>query len=96
MKSIQPSRPDFGEGAGRKKMRVGRMQMIVGRVGAAARAEAVAVFLRHARRDRRMIFHHMAVAVDDFMFFVAHGPVSPFLAVTLSRRQRIWILQLSP
>ena len=64
---------DLGEGAGRKKVRIGGVQMIVGRVGAPARAEAVAVLSRHARRDRRMIFHHMAVAVDDFVFFVAHG-----------------------
>ncbi len=54
-------------------MRVGGVQMIVGRIGAAARAEAVAITLRHARRDRRVIFHHVAVAVDDFVLLVAHG-----------------------
>jgi len=56
---------------------VGRVQMIVGRVGTARRAEAIAIDLRHAAGNRRVIFDDMAVAVDDFVFLSVHV-LSPF------------------
>src|SRR6185295_4564854 len=64
---------NFRKSPRRQKMRIRGVQVIVGRVGAARRSEPFAKLLRHARRNRRMIFHHVAVTVDDFVFLDVHG-----------------------
>jgi hypothetical protein len=53
------------------------MEMVIGRIGSPADSETVAIFIGHPRADRRVIFYHMSVAVDDLMFFGAHV-LSPF------------------
>src|SRR6185295_10027935 len=64
---------NFRKSPRRQKMRIRGVQMIVGRVGAARRSEPFAKLLRHARRNRRVIFYHVAVTVDDFVFLGIHG-----------------------
>jgi hypothetical protein len=49
------------------------MEMVIGRIGSPADSETVAIFIGHPRADRRVIFYHMSVAVDDFMFFPYHN-----------------------
>jgi hypothetical protein len=56
------------------------MQVIVGRVGAARRAEAVAIDFRHASGNGRMILDNMPVAVDYFVFLFCHGFILLFSA----------------
>jgi hypothetical protein len=54
-------------------MRVGGVEMIIRRVGAARGAKATAIFFRHARGNRGMILDDVAVAVNDLMFGFRHG-----------------------
>jgi hypothetical protein len=51
--------------------------MVIGWISTAADAETVAIFIGHPGADRRVIFYHMSVAVDDFVYFGAHV-LSPF------------------
>jgi hypothetical protein len=49
------------------------MEMIIGRIGSPADAKTVTVFIGHPRADRRVILHHMSVAVNYFVYFLCHG-----------------------
>jgi hypothetical protein len=52
---------------------IGCVEMVVGRIGSAADSETVAIFIWHPCADRRMIFDHMAVAIDYFVYLLCHG-----------------------
>jgi len=58
-------------------MGIGGVKMVIRGVGAPADSEPVAIFVGHPGADRRVIFHYMSVAVDDFVGFVTHV-LSPF------------------
>jgi hypothetical protein len=53
-------------------MGVGRVQMIVRRIGASTGAKAAAILFRHARCDGGMILHNVPIPVNDFMFSFWH------------------------
>jgi hypothetical protein len=42
-------------------------------IGTEAYSKAVAIFFRHPRRDRRVIFDDMSIAIDDFLFLSRHN-----------------------
>ena len=67
--------PDARERAFRQEVAVGRVQVVVGREGAARRHEtAVPVIFRHARPDGVVVLDQVAVAVDDPLdVFSDHG-----------------------
>ena len=53
-------------------MSVGGVEMVIGRVGTPADSKTVAIFIGHPRANRRMIFHHMPVAINYFVYFGTH------------------------
>src|SRR5437660_12568844 len=91
---IQPAlATDLGESAGRKKMGIRSVKMVIGRIGRTAGIRPAAIFLRHARSDRRMILYNVTVAIDDFGFVLCHGSV-PLCRGTACRAPTIYLLQL--
>ena len=71
MKSIQPSLPTLAKEPGRENERWRRGDgHWAGRDP--ADSKTVAIFIGHPRADRRMIFHHMPVAINYFVYFGTH------------------------